>query len=306
MSLNHQTGITAEASSDANFILLDAVEGKEAQLRHALATFPELIKSIQAQFPDAELHAAIGFSTHAFIRITEHEKPKELAPFPTYSGEFLSVTDAAFDMIMHIRANRQDAVHILSLKLFKAMSDSAILREQTHCFKYLDNRDFTGFVDGTENPQGEDRTSVALVDDSDPAYQGGSYLNYLKFVHDLEKWEHQELKIQEDTYGRTKYDNEEYASQEKSPHAHTKRTSLKDEHGKSLEILRQSMPFGDLTEQGLVFVSYSKTPAIFDLMLKSMIEGDEEGRADHLMKYTQTSTGSAFYIPTPDFLAKLA
>ncbi|WP_425641160.1 Dyp-type peroxidase [Marinomonas gallaica] len=306
MNLNHQTGITAEASSDASFILLDAVEGKEASLRQALASCPELICAVQNQFPDAQLHAAIGFSTHCFYRITQCEPPKELAPFPSFSGPFLSVKDEAYDLIMHIRSNRHDATHTLALTLFKAMSDSVKLRTQTQCFKYLDNRDFTGFVDGTENPEGEDRAAVALVGDEDSDYQGGSYLNYMKFVHDLEKWEHQELKVQEDTFGRTKYDNEEYASAEKSPHAHTKRTSLKDDQGQSLELLRQSMPFGDLHEQGLVFVSYSKTPVIFDLMLQSMIQGDEHGHADHLMQYTHASSGSAFYIPTPEFLKRLA
>ena len=306
MSLSIQTGIIAEASSDATFILLDAVPGHESQLRQALAAFPELISSIQQQFPDAQLHAAVGFSSHSFELITKKLKPKELAPFPSFSGEYLSVSDAAYDIILHIRSNRHDATHLLALTLFRALAGSVTLKEQTNAFKYLDNRDFTGFVDGTENPQGDDRAVVALVSEEDPDYQGGSYLNYMKFVHDLDKWEHQELKVQEDTYGRTKYDNEEYASDEKSPHAHTKRTSLKDEHGKSLEILRQSMPFGDLQQQGLVFVSYSKTPSIFDLMLKSMIEGDEQGRADHLMKYTQATSGSAFFIPTLDFLKQLA
>lgn len=306
MSLNIQTGITAEASSDATFILLDAVAGKETQLRQALAAFPELMDSIEQQFPDAQLHAAVGFSSHSFARITQHSLPKELAPFPGLSGEYLTVSDAAYDIILHIRSLRHDASHMLALTLFKALADTVVLREQTNCFKYLDNRDFTGFVDGTENPQGDDRAAVALVGEEDPEHQGGSYLNYMKFVHDLDQWEHQDLKAQEDTYGRTKYDNEEYPSAEKSPHAHTKRTSLKDADGKSLEILRQSMPFGDLQQQGLVFVSYSKTPSIFDIMLKSMIEGDEQGRADHLMKYTQATSGSAFFVPTLDFLQQLA
>lgn len=305
MTTNHQSSITAEASSDASFILLDAVSGKESQLRNALASFPELIASIQQQFPDAQLYAAVGFSSHSWERITQAPLPKELAPFPSYQGEYLSVTDASHDIIFHIRAMRHDAVHILGLTLFKAMGDSVTLKQQTNTFKYLDNRDFTGFVDGTENPEGEARAGVALVGDEDLNYKGGSYLNYLRFVHDLDKWEQQDLKTQEDTYGRTKYDNEEYASEEKSAHAHTKRTSLKDEQGNSLEILRHSMPFGDLNEQGLVFISYSRTPSIFNRMLQSMIEGDEQGRADHLMQYTHTTSGSAFFIPTPAFLETL-
>lgn len=305
MSSNHQSSITAPASSDATFVLLNAREGAEEQLRAALASAPKLIESIQQQFPDAQLNCAIGFSHHSWERITQAQLPKELMTFPTYQGEFLSVSDQPHDIILHIRAMRHDAVHILSLALFKAFGDSVSLNEQTNTFKYLDNRDFTGFVDGTENPEGEDRAKVALVDQEDALYAGGSYLNYIKFHHDLDKWNQLDLKTQEDTYGRTKYDNEEYASEDKSPHAHTKRTSLKDDAGNSLEILRHSMPFGDLKEQGLIFVSYSRTPSIFNQMLQSMIEGDEQGRADHLMQYTDAHHGSAFFVPALDFLASL-
>lgn len=305
MTINFQTGIIAEPSSDATFVLLNAIEGKEQTLREALRNAPALITAIQQQFPDSELHASIGFSAHSWERITLQEKPSELAPFPSFSGELLSVSDEAHDIVLHIRALRHDATHILSLKLFQSFADSVEISSQTNCFKYLDNRDFTGFVDGTENPQGKDRETVALVGEEDELNLGGSYLNYLKFTHDLPKWGTLDLKEQEDTYGRTKYDNEEYASEEKSVHAHTKRTSLKDENGKSLEILRHSMPFGDLKEQGLVFASYSRTPSIFDRMLQSMIEGDEQGNVDHLMKYTNASVGSAFFVPSISFLKTL-
>lgn len=305
MTQAHQTGITAEASSDASFIALDAVAGQETNLRKALAAFPDLIESIQKQFPDTELHAAIGFSIHSFERITKHAAPRELTQFPSLTGPLLSVQDQAFDMMWHIRSNRRDATHQLSLALYKAVKNFVTLKDSVDCFKYLDNRDFTGFVDGTENPQGEDRASVALVADDELQYRGGSYFNYMKFVHDLAKWEQQDLKVQEDTYGRTKYDNEEYAGADKSPHAHTKRTSLKDADGKSMELLRQSMPFGDLNEQGLIFASYSKTPIIFNLMLKSMIEGDEEGHVDHLMKYTSATHGSTFFMPPISFFKGL-
>ncbi|MFD1382536.1 Dyp-type peroxidase [Rhodanobacter aciditrophus] len=306
MTIDFQTGIVAEPSSDATFILLNAAPGKEAQLRKALSTAPALIESIQQQFPDTELHAAIGFSCHGWERIMAEAKPAELAPFPSFSGELLSVSDEAHDIVLHIRSMRHDATHTLALKLFQSFADSVTFSQQTNCFKYLDNRDFTGFVDGTENPQGEDRKDVALVGEEDSAHLGGSYLNYMKFTHNLAKWNTVDLKDQEDTYGRTKYDNEEYASADKSVHAHTKRTSLKDDNGNSLEILRHSMPFGDLQEQGLVFASYSRTPSIFDRMLQSMIEGDEDGNVDHLMKYTNATAGSAFFIPSISFLKALA
>lgn len=78
MPIDYQTGIIADASSDASFVLLTAVPGKEAELRTALANFPKLIQSVQQQFPNSELHAAIGLSIHCWDRVTQAPRPKSL------------------------------------------------------------------------------------------------------------------------------------------------------------------------------------------------------------------------------------
>ena len=210
------------------------------------------------------------------------------------------------DLVLHIRSSRHDATYQLASVLFAAFGNSVTLVEEVSCFKYLDNRDLTGFVDGTENPAGEQRKALALVGDEDPNFENGSYFNLMRFVHDLEKWEKEELKTQEDIFGRTKHTNQEYPSAEKSVHAHTKRTSLKDEDGNSMEILRHSMPFASLTEKGLMFASYSKTPVIFNLMLESMVKGDENGNTDHLMKYTRATSAQAFFAPSNQWLVSLS
>lgn len=305
MTAEHQTGITAEASSDATFILLNAIAGMEEPLRQALSTITKAVQAKQSSFPEAELHVAAGFSIHSFKRITGQDAPLDLAPFPSIQGEDMLVKDEAFDICLHIRSQRRDVTHEMAMDLYRLLAPYVVLKEQTDCFKYLDNRDFTGFVDGTENPQGDHRCAVALTQEPTSPHHLGSYLNYMKFTHKLSEWEQLSTKSQEDIYGRTKEANEEYPSEQKSLHAHTKRTSLKDKDGKSLEILRQSMPFGDLKEQGLVFASYSKSPTPFNLMLESMLTGDQSGHTDHLMKYTSASTGSTFFVPSVRFLNSL-
>ena len=120
------------------------------------------------------------------------------------------------------------------------------LADEVHGFRYLDSRDLTGFVDGTENPEGEHRAEVALVGDEDPAFSGGSYIHLQRYEHDLNAWNQITVKQQEDILGRTKEDNREYASADKAAFAHTRRASLKDSEGRSIEILRHSMPYGNL------------------------------------------------------------
>ncbi|WP_346729538.1 Dyp-type peroxidase [Marinomonas lutimaris] len=300
-----QSGIVAEASSDALFITFNVNRSEINNLKNALAAAPALIEELQLQFPAADLHTAIGLSSLIWDEL-DSKRPKLLATFPHVAGKDIEFTPTDVDLVLHIRSSRHDASYQLANILFKAFGSSVTLVEEVSCFKYLDNRDLTGFVDGTENPAGEQRKAVALVGDEDPSFEYGSYFNLMRFVHDLDKWEKEDLKTQEDIFGRTKHTNQEYPSAEKSVHAHTKRTSLKDENGNSMEILRHSMPFASLTEKGLMFASYSKTPVIFNLMLESMVKGDENGNTDHLMKYTRATTGQAFFIPSNQWLTSLS
>jgi putative iron-dependent peroxidase len=301
----YQSGIIAEASSDALFITLNVNRSEIDLFKNALSAVPKQVEALQLQFPDAALHASLGLS-HLIWDTLDTKRPLLLTAFPHITGKDIEIVPTDVDLVLHIRSSRHDATYQLGRLLFDAFGKSVALVEEVHCFKYLDNRDLTGFVDGTENPEGEKRKTVALVDDEDPDFKNGSYFNLMRFVHDLAKWEKEDLKTQEDTYGRTKHTNEEYPSAEKSVHAHTKRTSLKDEHGRSLEILRHSMPFASLTEKGLMFASYSKTPVIFNRMLESMVKGDEHGNTDHLMKYTRATTGQAFFVPSNHWLMSLA
>ncbi|MCW4629961.1 MULTISPECIES: Dyp-type peroxidase [Marinomonas] len=299
-----QSGIIAEASSDALFITLNVNKSEIKTFKDTLAAAPRLIEGMQQQFPDAALHASIGLSSQIWDTL-DTKRPQLLSPFPHIVGQETEILPTDVDLVLHIRSSRRDVTYQLGTTLFAAFGKSVTLVEEVNCFKYLDNRDLTGFVDGTENPEGEKRKAVALVDDEDPDFKNGSYFNLMRFVHDLAKWEKEDLKTQEDIYGRTKHSNQEYPSAEKSVHAHTKRTSLKDEQGRSLEILRHSMPFASLTEKGLMFASYSKTPVIFNQMLESMVKGDEQGNTDHLMKYTRATTGQAFFVPSNHWLMSL-
>ena len=204
-------------------------------------------------------------------------------------------------------SDRADVNHIVSTKVCQLLGDSVELIEQVQAFRFLDGRDLTGFVDGTENPQGLHRREVALVKKQDDInFVGGSYLHTQRYQHNLTLWNSLAEHEQEDVYGRTKLDNVEYDSDDKPLTAHTKRTSLKDEQGNSIEIVRQSMPYGDMKRKGLFFVSYCQSPKPFEIMLKSMIHGDGHGNSDHLLKYTQAETGSAFFAPSLTFLAHVA
>ncbi|SIS99276.1 Dyp-type peroxidase [Neptunomonas antarctica] len=302
MSANYQSGVIAQANSDALFITLNVKQGQDQQVVHALKQMQFTVDLLKARFSVQDLHAVIAIGSEYWDRLTFHiSNPAPLRPalftsFPVLHGATNAPSTPA-DILLHLRSNRRDITFELARALMALLGDAVDVVEDVSCFRYLDARDLTGFVDGTENPEGEHRKDVALVGEEDAAFAGGSYIHLQRYIHNLNQWSQQSVKEQEDTYGRTKDDNVEYPSSEKPLTAHTKRASLKDSAGDSIEILRHSMPYGNVTEAGLVFASYCHTPENFTLILKSMVEGDSHGHSDRLMQFTTAVTGQAFFAP---------
>jgi putative iron-dependent peroxidase len=204
-----------------------------------------------------------------------------------------------FDLFVQLRADRVDVLHHTGQRVMALLAGLVELAEEVRGFRNLDCRDLTGFVDGTENPQDEHRAEVALLEGGE--FAGGSYVHVQRWVHAMSDWEKLALKEQEDIIGRTKADNIEYESADKPLTSHIKRVNLKTPKGESMEILRQSMPWGTMREQGLYFISCCRTPQHFNAMLASMYKG-EGSHFDHLLRFTRAVTGAAFFAPSIDFL----
>lgn len=303
-----QSGVIAEASPAALFLTYNQTkhEGALACVKATLSGIPDLQARFNTEYPEAAVHIVAAVGSCYWSELSPELKPEKLVAFPSLENGELVAPSTPVDLLFHIRSERKDLNFLVAHELNNLLGNSVELVEEIEGFRYLDNRDLTGFVDGTENPEGEHRAEVAVVADDDPAFAGGSYIHLQRYVHNLPYWDKQPVKQQEDTIGRTKKDNVEYASAEKALTSHTKRTSLKDAQGNSVEILRHSMPYGDTKECGLLFASYCRTPENFTLMLKSMIEGDGTGHCDHLLKYTRAVTGQAFFAPSVEFLQGLS
>jgi putative iron-dependent peroxidase len=301
-----QFGVCAEASLHGYYLLFNALDDKNSYIRKALSCIPALFDKYADRFSEANLAGVIAIGTNYWDELYPQGRPKHLRQFPAMSEDDRIAPSNSYDLYIEIRSDRADVNHIVAGKISQLLADSVELVEQIRAFRFLDGRDLTGFVDGTENPRGYHRRHVALInEEQDQAFSAGSYLHIQRYRHNLNLWNSLEVKEQEDVFARTKINNEEYSEENKAPTSHIKRVNLKDENGESLEILRQSMPYGDMKFQGLFFVSYCHSPEPFELMLKSMICGDGHGNSDHMLKYTQAETGAAFFVPSLNILAEL-
>ena len=296
-----QAGICAEPNLHAYYFMFNILPAGFSRIPEALAQVPALWQELAQTYPDAAFSGLVAIGDKAWDELYPQARPAELAAFPEQAAGARTAPNTPFDLFFQLRADRLDVAYIAGQKVMALLAGLVELKDERQGFRYLELRDMTGFVDGTENPQGEDRSAVALV--SAGQFAGGSYLHVQHYRHKLARWEKLAIKDQEQIYGRTKPDDIEFASEQKAPTAHTKRANLKDDAGNSMEILRQSLPWGTAKAQGLVFISCCHTPVHFTRILESMYQADAQGHFDHLMLFTQAETGAAFFAPSEEWLS---
>lgn len=106
--------------------------------------------------------------------------------------------------MFHIRAKRMDLCFELATQIMARLGEAVSVVDEVHGFRYFDDRDLLGFVDGTENPRGAEVIEAAIVGDEDPAFVGGSYVIVQKYLHDMDGWNALPTEAQERIIGRTK------------------------------------------------------------------------------------------------------
>jgi len=179
--------------------------------------------------------------------------------------------------------------------------------DETHGFRYFDDRDLLGFVDGTENPRGDAALDAALVGEEDSAFAGGSYVITQKYLHEVSRWNSLSTEEQERIIGRKKLSDIELSDAAKPSSAHNALTTIV-ENGKQVQILRDNMPFGrpGHGEFGTYFIGYGRSPRATEQMLENMFIGRPPGNYDRLLDFSRAVTGSLFFAPSATFLENLA
>jgi putative iron-dependent peroxidase len=299
--------ITAQLTHSAIFLVVTLKQdGRERDLVRALCgDMPALLRGIGFRHPDRRLSCVVGFGSDAWDRIFGAPRPAELHPFREIKGVHHAVSTPG-DMLFHIRATHMDLCFELAAQIMSRIGEVVATADEVHGFKYFDERDLLGFVDGTENPVGQDALDAAVIGDEDAAFAGGSYVIVQKYLHDLKGWNAVPVEQQEGMVGRKKLSDIELDDAAKPAYAHNVLTSI-EENGEPLEIVRDNMPFGDVSkgEFGTYFIGYARSPARIEKMLNNMFVGLPPGNYDRLLDFSTAVTGSLFFVPSLTFLADL-
>lgn len=297
-----QTGILASPKYHGSFITLtiNDGDGNAGRVREVVRRIDGFVRSIGQKDLSANLECVVAFSDNCWGRLFSKSRPAELKPFEEMEDGPRRFPATAGDVLLHITSQRWDLNFQLASYIVRAFGDSISVIEDTQGIKYLDNRDLIDFVDGTENPQGQDMLDAVLVNDEDAAFAGGSYVTVQRYVHDLAKWNIENTEMQEQIIGRTKHDDVELDDEVKPPWAHNAKSKLP-----GIEMLRHNMVYGNTVEAGTVFIAYAKSYDVVNESLRQMINADENGDYDRLLDYTMAVTGVTFFAPSQDFLGQI-
>ena len=296
--------VVARLSRSAIFIvatLNGGVEGLRA-VRSLCGDLAALVRTVGFRDLDGGLSCVMGFGSEAWDRLFGAPRPKDLHTFRELHGQHHAVSTPG-DLVFHIRAVRMDLCFELGMQITSRLGGAVRIEDETHGFKYFDDRDLIGFVDGTENPEGSAVIDAAVIGDEDVPFAGGSYVIVQKYLHDLARWNDIPIERQEQIIGRKKLSNVELDDSVKPSFAHNALTSIV-ENGEQLDIVRDNMPFGDFSkgEFGTYFIGYARSPHRIERMLQNMFIGDPPGNYDRLLDVSRAVTGTLFFVPSATFL----
>jgi putative iron-dependent peroxidase len=258
--------VLAPLTPTAIFLVATIDDGGEEAVHDALADVSGLVRAIGFRDPTKHLSVVTSIGSDAWDRLFAGPRPAELHPFIPLDGPRHHAPSTPGDLLFHIRAEFLDVCFELAGKLVDALGAVTVI-DEVHGFKFFDNRDLMGFVDGTENPDGPVAASATQIGDEDPDFAGGCYVHV-------------------------------------QPNSHLALNVIEDDQGNELKILRHNMPFGEVgkAEFGTYYIGYSRSAAVTERMLRNMFIGDPPGNTDRILDFSTAATGTMFFTPTADFL----
>jgi putative iron-dependent peroxidase len=300
--------VSAPLSRAAIFLVVTINPGAEsaAAVRSLCAGLSALLRAIEFRDLEAGLSCVMGIGSKAWDRLFGSPRPAELHPFREFRSGPRHAVATPGDLLFHIRAKRMDLCFEVATQIIAHIGTAVTTVDEVHGFRYFEDRDLLGFVDGTENPRGQGVIDAVLIGEEDPAFASGSYVIVQKYLHDMDRWNALSTEAQERIIGRKKLSDIELDDSVKPTSAHNALTTITD-NGEEQAILRGNMPFGRVGtgEFGTYFIGYCRTPRITEQMIENMFVGRPPGNYDRLLDFSHAVTGTLFFVPSVTFLDAL-
>jgi porphyrinogen peroxidase len=288
-----QSGIFALGTASHAYVELDARQrGATRELVSAVASLREPRTTMGG------VNLVVGFRPELWREVAPDDAPSRVDGFnrDLVGTEGYTMPATQHDAVLWLSGSAYDVVFDTARATLAALQAVASLAEETSSWPYQHDRDLTGFIDGSENPNLIDAVELAAIPAGRPG-AGGSILLLQKWSHDATAWESLPVAQQEQIIGRTKDASVEL--DDKPSDSHVARTD-QDQFGK---IFRRNMPYGTIVHHGTMFVGFSADQRPLATMLESMA-GLADGVRDALTRYTQARTGAYYFVPSTQSLRR--
>jgi putative iron-dependent peroxidase len=126
-----------------------------AAVRSFCGDLPALLRSVGSRDIEGNLSCLMGIGSDAWDRLFGKPRPAELHPFREITAGPRHAVATPGDLLFHIRAKRMDLCFELATQIMSRLKGAVTPVDEVHGFRYFDNRDLMGFVDGTENRRRE-------------------------------------------------------------------------------------------------------------------------------------------------------
>jgi putative iron-dependent peroxidase len=288
-----QGGIFALGTASHAYLEFDARRPSAAR---------ELVSAIASQHEPRTtiggVNLVTGFRPELWSEVVPDDAPSKVEGFnrDLVGAEGYTMPATQHDAVLWISGSAYDVVFDIARQAIASLEAVASLAEETSSWPYRHDRDLTGFIDGSENPDLIDAAELATIPEGRPG-AGGSILLLQKWSHDTTAWESLAVAQQEQVIGRTKDESVELG--DKRSDSHVARTD-QDQFGK---IFRRNMPYGTIADHGTMFVGFSADQHPLVTMLENMV-GLADGVRDALTRYTQALTGAYYFVPSTQSLRR--
>ncbi len=301
--------VAAPLTGGAIFLVLTIQpgDGNCLPVRNLFSDLAGLLRAVGFRDLGANLSCVVGIGSQAWDRLAGPERPAGLHVFREMQAGSRHAVSTPGDLLFHIRATRFDLCFELATHITTRLGTAVSPEDEVHGFRYFDDRDLIGFVDGTENPTGRDAVEATIIGQEDPGFAGGSYVIVQKYLHDLSGWNALPVEEQERIIGRKKLSDIELDDAVKPTSAHNALTTITD-NDEEVQIIRDNMPFGAVTrgDFGTYFIGYARSPSPIEQMLTNMFIGRPPGNYDRLLDFSTAVTGTLFFVPSVPLLESLA
>ncbi len=288
-----QSGIFALGTASHAYLELDARQpGDTRELVSAVASLREPRTTMGG------VNLVAGFRPELWREVVPDDAPSMVEGFnrDLVGADGYTMPATQHDAVLWLSGSAYDVIFDTAREALAALAAVASLAEETSSWPYRHDRDLTGFIDGSENPNLIDAAELATIPEGRPG-AGGSILLLQKWSHDATAWEALPVAQQEQVIGRTKDDSVEL--DDKPSDSHVARTD-QDQFGK---IFRRNTPYGTVADHGTMFVGFSADQRPLATMLESMA-GLADGVRDALTRYTRPLTGAYYFVPSTQSLRR--